>query len=141
MGHNVYCHIVAVQRAQELMDIEIAKVNNFKDKLSWKKWNKAGGKNVSDEPSDWVPRNILYFAGFVEELFNTKSKQEAFEMIDQASSFLKALEGSRMQGGNAENEFVNLFEVETVTNSKEVDLEDVEDKKIRALENGSEIDA
>ena len=140
MGHNVYCHIVAVQRAQELMDIEIAKVNNFKDKISWKKWNKAGGKNVSDEPSDWVPRNILYFAGFVEELFNTKSKQEAFEMIDQASSFLKALEGSRMQGGNAENEFVNLFEVETVTKSEEVDLEDPEDKSLRALEDGVQND-
>ena len=122
------------------MDIEIAKVNNFKDKISWKKWNKAGGKNVSDEPSDWVPRNILYFAGFVEELFNTKSKQEAFEMIDQASSFLKALEGSRMQGGNAENEFVNLFEVETVTKSEEVDLEDPEDKSLRALEDGVQND-
>lgn len=140
MGHNVECHIVAVQRAQQLMDIEIAKVNNFKDKISWKKWNKAGGKNVSDEPSDWVPRNILYFAGFVEELFNTKSKQEAFEMIDQASSFLKALEGSRMQGGNAENEFVNLFEVETVTKSEEVDLEDPEDKSLRALEDGVQND-
>ena len=131
MGHNVECHIKAVQRAQQLMDIEIAKT---RDTIKWKHWNKLGSKDAaSDEYSDWVPRNILYFDRFVEELFNTTTKAEAFELIDQATPFLKALEGSRMQGGNAENEFMNLFEVETVTKADEVDLEDPEDEKLQNL--------
>jgi hypothetical protein len=131
MGHNVECHIVAVQRAQQLMDIEIAKT---KDKLSWKHWKKVKASDMSDEYSDWVPRNILYFSSFVEDLFNTTTKAEAFEMLEQAGPFLKALEGSRLQGGPAQNTFNGLFEIETVTSSDEIDLENPDDDDLRALE-------
>ena len=130
MGHNVECHIVAVQRAQQLMDIEIAKV---KDKLTWKHWKKVKASDMSDEYSDWVPRNILYFSSFIEDLFNTTTKEEAFEMIEQAGPFLKSLEGARLQGGPAQNTFGNLFELE-VTASSEVDLENPDDDELRALE-------
>lgn len=131
MGHNVYCHIVAVQRAQQLMDIEIAKV---KDKLTWKHWKKVKSADMSDEYSDWVPRNILYFNSFIEDLFNTKTKDEAFAMIEQAGPFLKSLEGARLQGGPAQNTFGSLFEVETVTNQEEIDLANPDDDDLRALE-------
>ena len=130
MGHNVECHIVAVQRAQQLMDIEIAKT---KDKLTWKHWKKVKSSDMSDEYSDWVPRNILYFSSFIEDLFNTKDKAEAFEMIEQAGPFLKSLEGARLQGGPAQNTFGNLFELE-VTAASEVDLENPDDDELRALE-------
>jgi hypothetical protein len=133
MGHNVYCHIVAVQRAQQLMDIEIAKT---KGKVNWKHWKKVKSSDMSDEYSDWVPRNVLYFSSFVEELFNTSTKAEAFEMIEQAGPFLKALEGSRLQGGPAQNSFNALFDVETVTKSEEVDLENPDDDMLRGLEEG-----
>jgi hypothetical protein len=117
MGHNVECHIVAVQRAQQLMDIELAKNKN---KLHWSHWKKVKSVDMSDEYSDWVPRNILYFASFIEDLFNTKTKTEAFEMIDsrQSKAFLTSLEGARLQGGNAQNKFNNLFDVEEVTKAK-----------------------
>ena len=131
MGHNVECHIRAVQRAQQLMDIEIAKT---KDKLSWKHWKKVKAQDMSDEYSDWVPRNILYFASFVEDLFNTTSKEQAFEMLEQAGPFLKSLEGARLQGGPAANTFGSLFELEQVTNASEVDLENPDDDELRALE-------
>ena len=131
MGHNVECHIRAVQRAQQLMDIEIAKT---KDKLSWKHWKKVKAQDMSDEYSDWVPRNILFFATFVEDLFNTATKEEAFELIEQAGPFLKSLEGARLQGGPAANTFGSLFELETVTESSEVDLENPDDDELRALE-------
>jgi hypothetical protein len=62
MGHNVECHIKAVQRAQQLMDIECAK-----HKPDWRQWGVEGKKEI--EFSDWVPRKILYFATFIEELF------------------------------------------------------------------------
>jgi hypothetical protein len=134
MGHNVECHIVAVQRAQQLMDIEIAK---SKDKLTWKQWKKVKGQDMSDEYSDWVPRNILYFNSFVEDLFNTATKADAFAMIEQAGPFLRSLEGARLQGGPAQNKFNNLFEIEEVTKAEEIDLANPDDDKLRELEEGT----
>jgi hypothetical protein len=134
MGHNVECHIVAVQRAQQLMDIEIAK---SKDKLTWKQWKKVKGQDMSDEFSDWVPRNILYFNSFVEDLFNTATKADAFAMIEQAGPFLRSLEGARLQGGPAQNKFNNLFEIEEVTKVEEIDLANPDDDELRKLEEGT----
>jgi hypothetical protein len=133
MGHNVYCHIVAVQRAQQLMDIEIAKTRG---KINWKHWKKVKSSDMSDEYSDWVPRNILYFNSLIEDLFNTKTKLEAFEMIEQAIPFLKSLEGARLQGGPAQNNFGSLFEVEEVTSADEIDLANPDDDELRRLEEG-----
>ena len=127
MGHNVYCHIVAVQRAQQLMDIEITRF-----KPNWRIWGIEGKKEK--ESSDWVPRKILYFATFIEELFNTKTKAEAFELIDNAVLFLRSLEGARLQGGPKQNEFRKLFTFGEVILSKEVDLENPDDDKLRELE-------
>lgn len=131
MGHNVYCHIVAVQRAQQLMDIEIAKT---KGKINWRRWKKVKAQDMSDEYSDWVPRNILYFNDFIEDLFNTATKEEAFEMIEDAGPFLRSLEGARLQGGPKQNEFRNLFEIEEVSHADEVDLENPDDDELRSLE-------
>ena len=130
MGHNVYCHIVAVQRANQLMDIE-----KTKSKPDWRHWNKLNAKDsTGDQYSDWVPRNMLYFDRFVEELFNTKTKVEAFEMIDTAKTFLKSLEGARLQGGPAANTFNNLFEIQQVTKQEEIDLANPDDDALRKLE-------
>jgi hypothetical protein len=131
MGHNVYCHIVAVQRAQQLMDIEIAKT---KDKINWGAWKKVKTQDMSDEYSDWVPRNILYFNQLIEDLFNTKTKAEAFAMIEQAGPFLRSLEGARLQGGPAQNTFNSLFDIETVTRADEIDLANPDDDMLRSLE-------
>jgi hypothetical protein len=129
MGHNVECHIVAVQRAQQLMDIECAR-----HKPDWRMWGLEGKKEI--EFSDWVPRKILYFDRFVKELFETKTKAEAFAMIDQAMPFLRSLEGARLQGGPAQNTFGNLFEVEQVVKQEEIDLANPDDEELRALEEG-----
>ena len=131
MGHNVYCHIVAVQRANHLSDVEHA---GFK--RTWREWEKLSSKNANkDEPSPFVPRSILYFETFVEELFNTKTKAEAFALIDEASPFITTLDGARLQGGPARNKFHSLFEVEEVTSADEIDTEDPNDEKLVALEN------
>lgn len=132
MGHNVECHIKAVQRAQQLMDIE-----SVKFKPSWKEKSIEGKKEK--EYSDWVPNKILYFNTFIEELFNTKTKEEAFEMIDSAKQFLKSLEGARLQGGPADNLFNDMF---TIDNEKPLRLgsdglplfDQQDDDELRALE-------
>lgn len=134
MAHNVYCHIVAVQRANQLADIEYARF-----KPNWRHWVKLDSKNIaSDEYSDWVPRNILYFDGFVKELFETKTKEEAFKLIDEASSFLRSLEGARSRGWPERNQFNALFSVEEVSNANEAKLEDPEDPALRKLEDSLE---
>jgi hypothetical protein len=99
MAHNVYCHIVAVQRANNLMDIELKN----KARMPWRSYRaKVKGNDFSDEISDWVPRNILYFDTFVEELFECKTKEQAFDMIDTANTlgFLNGVEGARLRGGD-----------------------------------------
>ena len=134
MGHNVYCHIAAVQKANQLMDIEIAKAQP-----DWRHWNKLNAKDsTSDQYSDWVPRNILYFDRFVKELFETKTLEEAMAILEssKAKDFMKNLEGSRLQGGPAQNSFNALFDIETVTKAEEVDLENPDDDMLRGLEEG-----
>jgi hypothetical protein len=98
MSHNVYCHITAVQRANQLMDIELKN----KPRMSWRTYRaKVKENDFSDEISDWVPRNILYFDTFVEELFACTDKATSFEMIETATTlgFLNGVEGSRLRGG------------------------------------------
>ncbi len=98
MGHNVYCHIAAVQRANQLMDIELTN----KPRMPWRTYKaKVKDTDFSDEISDWVPRNILYFDSFVSELFECPTKDEAFEMIETATTlgFLNGVEGARLRGG------------------------------------------
>ena len=126
MGHNVYCHIVAVQRGNHLVDIESAKF-----KPNWRLWSLEGKKEK--EYSEWVPRRILYFNTFVEELFALKTKEEAFAMIDGALPFLRSLEGARLRGGPAQNTFNSLFDVEELR-PDEIDLEDTADPKYLELE-------
>lgn len=96
MGHNVECHIRAVQRANNLMDIETARF-----KPDWRSWQKLNERETnSDSPSEWVPRSILYFDRFVEELFECKTKDEAYQMINDGKVFLESLNGARMRGGS-----------------------------------------
>jgi len=128
MGHNVYCHIVAVQRANQLMDIESARTQP-----DWRMVGIEGKKEI--ELSDWVPLRVLYFNTFIKELFQTKNKAEAFDMIEQGLPFLRSLEGARLRGGVAQNTFGQLFEV--VDNSKkqeDIDWENRDDDALRALE-------
>jgi hypothetical protein len=115
MAHNVECHIKAVQRANNLMDIELARFTP-----NWRDWQKPGGKEINmHEYSEWVPRNILYFDRFVEELFACGTKAEAFQLIKDADFFLKNLEGARLRGGIT-NEFNRLFgDGEDWTNDRE----------------------
>lgn len=139
MGHNVYMHIDGVQRANQLMDIEIARV---KDSINWRSWKKLKVNDFSDEFSPWVPRNILYFDRFVEDLFNTKSLQEAFEMIEEGKAFLMSLEGSSTQDGLARNHFHNLFDHDQTVLDKSVSpvfaMPELDEDKLIELEEGEE---
>jgi hypothetical protein len=131
MGHNVECHIVAVQRAQELMDIEIARF-----KPNWRNSGVEGKKEK--EFSDWVPRRILYFSTFIEELFETKTKEEAFQLIETAQTFLRSLEGARLQGGPVAYGNKKLFDFGETKKAPdgEILFDQHDDNDLRELEEG-----
>jgi hypothetical protein len=131
MAHNVNSHITSVQRANQLMDIEIVQTQG---KINWRTWRKLSNKDSNiDEHSDWVPRRILYFANFIEDLFNTKTKDEAFDMIDDGMGFISSLEGTRSQDGKAKNIVNQLFDFE-VASGNDLDLNNPEDPQLRELE-------
>jgi hypothetical protein len=106
MAHNVYNHIRAVQIANDMNDIE-----SIKHQPEVKHWRKIKDSDNTDQMSDFVPRNILYFNTFVEELFESA---KPMELISSTTSFLADLRGTRWQratgGGKGKNNFSSLFE-------------------------------
>ena len=106
MAHNVYNHIRAVQIANDINDIEMVK-----HRPQVKHWRKTKDSDNTDQMSDFVPKNILYFNTFVEELFES---EKPMELLDSASSFLADNRGTRWQtstgGGKGQNNFSSLFE-------------------------------
>jgi len=126
MAHNTYCHIVAVQRANQLSDIETTRF-----KPDWRNWRKTKQADMSDEYSDWVPRNILYLDRFVEELF---ASETPMQMLDDAKPMLNSMMGMRLRGGVASNQFKNLFDEEQTTIAGVEDLNDPDDEKLLELE-------
>jgi hypothetical protein len=133
MNHNVECHIKAVQRANQLMDIERETY-----KPDWRHWRKVKEADKSDEFSDWVPRNILYFDRFVDELFDCSTKEEAFAMIKEADSFLKDLEGARLRGGVTNISNSLFVEVDDHGDEEEPWVDDREDNELDKLEHSLE---
>jgi hypothetical protein len=106
MAHNVYNHIRAVQIANDMNDIE-----SIKYQPEAKHWRKIKDSDNTDQMSDFVPRNILYFNTFVKEVFES---EKPMELISSATSFLADLRGTRWQratgGGKGKNNFSSLFE-------------------------------
>jgi hypothetical protein len=106
MAHNVYNHIRAVQTANDLNDIEM-----LKHQPDVNHWRKTKGDDNTDEMSDYVPRNILYFNSFVEQVFTS---EKPMELISSARSYLADIRGTRWAratgGGKGKNNFSSLFE-------------------------------
>ncbi len=106
MAHNVYNQIRAVQTANDLNDIERLK---YTPQVGH--WRKTKGSDNTDEFSEYVPRNILYFNTLAEEVFTS---EKPMDVINNASSYLADIRGTRWQratgGGKGKNNFSSLFE-------------------------------
>ena len=92
MAHNVYLHIRAVQRINDLADLE-----SVRFKPDWRTWTKAKRKSKASELSYWVPRNLLYFNNFIEELFVS---DDPMQMLDDAAPMLQELSNQKYIDGN-----------------------------------------
>jgi hypothetical protein len=106
MAHNVYNHIRAVQIANDMNDIE-----RIKYQPDPKAWQKTKNADNTDEMSEFVPRNILYFNTLVEQVFTS---EKPMEVISGAKAFLADIRGTRWQratgGGKGKNNFSSLFD-------------------------------
>lgn len=123
MAHNVYLHIRAVQRANQLADIESVTYSP-----DWRTWTKVKRKNKSAELSNWVPRNLLYFNNFIKELFVSDNPMQ---MIDDASPMLQSMNNQKYNDGNTLL-FQELF-AEEVKKGDDGSFER-EDEKLNILE-------
>jgi hypothetical protein len=118
MAHNVYLHIRAVQRANQLVDIEFAHHDP-----DYRTWNKAKRKEKSAELSQWVPRNLLFFNNFVKQLFTS---QTPMSLIEDASPLLQQMNNNRYNDGNTPL-FQSLFE-EIIFTADDTSFEREDDK-------------
>lgn len=103
MAHNVYQHIRSVQIANDLVDIESQEYS-----LNIRDWKKLKGKANAKGPSEWVPRNILFFTSFVEELF---SSDKPMSLIHDHIPYLRDISNSSNRKSSAV--FNSLFAEET----------------------------
>ena len=106
MAHNVYNQIKAEQVANDLNDME-----SIVHQPQISNWQKVKSSDTTQELSNFVPRNILYFNTLVEEVFTS---EKPMETINNAKSFLADIRGTRWErhtgGGKGKNNFSSLFE-------------------------------
>jgi hypothetical protein len=106
MAHNVYNQIKAVQVANDLNDIESVK---YQPQVNH--WRKTKASDSTDEMSNFVPRNILYFNSLVKDVFTSETPMQ---VIKDARPFLADIRGTRWArhtgGGKGKNNFSSLFE-------------------------------
>jgi len=122
MALNVNQHINAVIKANRLVDVESSLYKpNVRD------WKKLKGNDKSGELSNWVPRNLLHFNTFIEELF---IHPNPMQFIDDHRSFLATF-GSNRQSSNST--FNLLFE-EEINEADDDAFENPEDDKMNELE-------
>jgi hypothetical protein len=125
MAHSVYQHIRSVQVANQLVDVESAVLQPHVSD-----WKKLKGKDKSGELSNWVPRNLLYFNTFVEELFST---EKPFDLLDRYEPFLGDISRRRSSSGNTMH-FNTLFDEPTVMEADDETFNNEADPKMMELE-------
>lgn len=106
MSHNVYTHIKAVAKVNQLADIECATYQP-----DWRLWRKLKENDRSDDYSIWLPRNLLYFNRFVKELFES---QTPMDMLEQARPFLDSCANSRWRKSTHFDKFFSTGEASVI---------------------------
>lgn len=125
MAHNVAQHIESVQRANQLSDVAYA--THDVDMLDWRRPAKANSKAL--EIDTWVPRNLIYFNTFVQELFKSETPMQ---MINDNTAFLGDLsKGSVRKASNTV--FVDFFDDSEVSNDAGSESEFDEDDAFEKL--------
>lgn len=105
MAHSVFNHIQSVLEANRLTDYEMAR--DLYKRVSHLDWTPAKKTSMSNEISDFVPANILYFNRFVEKLFDPETTDPR-GMLEDNRAFLDSISF----GQKDHSRFESLFEHE-----------------------------
>lgn len=92
MAHNIYQHIESVQRANALTDTVAVLA-----KPDPTKWYKQKGK--AGEFSNWVPRNVVYAAELINQVFTSETP---YTILDNSQALLADLNGKKTLKTTAE---------------------------------------
>lgn len=99
MGHNVFQHIDAVQRANALTDVAMMTCNP--NPANWV-------KDKSGELSSWVPKDVIYMVELINRVFQSETP---YDEIARADSLIASFNGKK-SGKSSSYAFNNLFESE-----------------------------
>jgi hypothetical protein len=92
MAHNIYQHIESVQRANALTDA-VAVLAKPDPTI----WHKQKGK--AGEFSNWVPRNVVYAAELINQVFTSETP---YTILDNSQALLADLNGKKTLKSSAE---------------------------------------
>ena len=120
-AHNCALHIRCVQRLMALHDFEC-----IRNQPDWRTWTKTKKRNKAAEMSLWVPRNLIYWNTFINELFTS---EHPMQMINDARPLLAAFNNGAYKDGSTAL-FSELFSEE----ANEIDTYGREDDVLDALE-------
>ena len=113
MSHNVYTHIKAITKVNQLADIECQAYQP-----DWRYWRKLKESDRSDDYSAWLPRNILYFNRFVKELF---ASEKPMDMLEQAKPFLDNCANSLWRKSNQFDKFFDTGESSVINDAEDLE--------------------
>lgn len=85
MAHSVFNHVLAVQEANKLADIE-----KFRTGLTYKDWIPDKKNAKTNEFSPYVPYHVVYFDTFAQEVLDPACPNP-FELLDKNKKFLDAI--------------------------------------------------
>lgn len=85
MAHSVYNHLIAVQEANRLADLE-----KFRAKVHYSDWIQDKKSKNTNEFSPYVPYSVVYFDTFVKEVLHPACA-DPYGLIDQYRKFLEEI--------------------------------------------------
>jgi hypothetical protein len=119
MIHNLEQHIRCIQRLTSLTDFECVRFQP-----DWRGYTKTKQKKA--QLSLWVPRELIYWRTFIDELF---ASDKPMTLIEEARPLLRQFDNIRYEDGNTDL-FQSLFSEET----DHVDDYENDDAVLEALE-------
>jgi hypothetical protein len=119
MLHNLEQHIRCIQRLTSLTDFECVRFTP-----DWRGYTKTRQKKA--QLSLWVPRELIYWRTFIDELF---ASDKPMTLIEEARPLLRQFDNIRYEDGNTDL-FQSLFSEET----DHVDDYENDDAVLEALE-------
>jgi hypothetical protein len=110
MSHSVYNHVVAVQEANRLADLE-----KFRANVHYTDWIRDKKSKNTNEFSPYVPYSVVYFDSFVRDVLHPECA-DPYGMIEQYKKFLDEISfGTLDADSGLDSQFFDVADSDTAT--------------------------